>query len=412
MYFTQVLLYFFADTGEFKKILGPLEPTGARRKHQILNSLGKFILKLQKHAFVNWSQSNGFFNFNPSEGALEMKYLGFNTLVLTNSKALYSVLKPENTEERYNRHLSFPFPTEDSFTFFSNEGNNNLSSTSYQKAQELFKEEPFWGFYPPKQKNFTNTIKCKSDVKEFENVLKDQSFDDPIFLLLVNTKSITPVEQGILFDSKTNGHFNYLDVDDPSNMMFTKSLFHELSNFITNSKLLKAHFGALEIKNKEKITDPLQAIAPLILTFKGEHQAPLANVDIFFKCHNESAFFMYLTPHKNSPTDIEWVSSPFLKKLYPTSIETLQQGSIEILPNIKPFPQNPHQNRFEQPFMLTASNFGCLNYLDLNNESISYDGDTAGAKSVLAILNYTAVRGNAFRMTFVCIFFFRFLFST
>ena len=105
--------------GDYKKLLGSLETTGARRKHQILNTVGQYILKLQKHAFVNWSESSGFFNVNSSDGFLEMKYLAPNTLVLTNSKALYSIIRPENSEEQFNRHLSFPFPEEEynSMTF-------------------------------------------------------------------------------------------------------------------------------------------------------------------------------------------------------------------------------------------------------------------------------------------------------
>ena len=139
-------------SGEYKNLLGPLEATGARRKNQIVNALGKHILKLQKHAFVNWSQKEGFFNLNLSNGFLEMKYLASNTLVLTNCKALYSILRPESTDEQYNRHLNFPFPTEKSFKFFSLGGNNNISSSIYEKAKELFKDEPFWGFYPPQAK--------------------------------------------------------------------------------------------------------------------------------------------------------------------------------------------------------------------------------------------------------------------
>ena len=109
-----------------------------------------------------------------------MKYLSPNTLVLTNSKALYSILRPESSEEQYNRHLNFPFPTEDSFKFFSFGGNNNPSSSMYQKAKDMFKEEPFWGFYPPKQKVLFTPAKCKSDTKEFENIIKDDSYEDPL----------------------------------------------------------------------------------------------------------------------------------------------------------------------------------------------------------------------------------------
>ena len=128
-----------------------------------------------------------------------MKYLASNTLVLTNCKALYSILRPESTDEQYNRHLNFPFPTEKSFKFFSLGGNNNISSSIYEKAKELFKDEPFWGFYPPKQKSLDTPSKCKSDTKEFENILKDPSYDEPIFLLLVNKKVDSPAEEGVLF---------------------------------------------------------------------------------------------------------------------------------------------------------------------------------------------------------------------
>ena len=357
------------------------------------------MLKLQKHAFANWSQKDGFFNFNLSNGFLEMKYLASNTLLLTNSKALYSILRPESSEEQYNRHLNFPFPTEDSFSFFSLGGNNNISSTMYQKAKDMFKDEPFWGFYPPKQKNLDTPSKCKSDTKEFENLLKDESYEGPIFLLLINKKVDSPAEQGVLFEADMNGHFNYLDINDPSNIIFTKNLFDKLNAFITNSKLLGSYFGQLEIKNMEKILDPMQTIIPLVIGFKGEHQSPLANVDIYFSARKQSAFLMYLTPYKNIVFDIEWVSSTYLKGLYPESFENLSNGLIEIMPNVKPYPLNPHMNRFEQPFILTTSNFGSLNYLDLNNKKTSYAGDTRGTKSVVAILNYSASKGKISIMT-------------
>ena len=213
-------------------------------------------------------------------------------------------------------------------------------------------------------------------------------------ILLINKKVNSPTEQEVLFESDSNGHFNYLDINDPSNIIFTKSLFDKLDTFIKNSKLLGTYFGQLEIKNKEKILDPMQTIMPLVIGFKGEHQAPLANVDIFFSAMKQNAFLMYLTPSKSPASSVEWVSSSFLKELYPESFENLSNGFIEIMPNIKPYPMNPHMNRFEQPFILTASNFGSLNYLDLNDKKTSYAGDSHGAKSVVAILNYSASQGS------------------
>ena len=350
-------------------------------------------MKLQKHAFANWSQKEGFFNLNLSNGFLEMKYLAYNTLVLTNSKALYSILRPESTDGQYNRHLNFPFPTEESFKFFSLGGNNNISSSMYEKAKDMFKDEPFWGFYPPKQKSLDTPSKCKSDTKEFESILKDVSYDEPIFLLLVNKTVDSPAEESVLFKSGMNGHFNYLDVNDPSNLIFTKIFFDKLNTFVTNSKLLGTYFGQLEIKNKEKILDSTQTIMPVVIGFKGEHQAPLANVDIYFSAIKQSAFLMYLTPYKNAIANAEWVSTSFLKELYSDSFENLSSGFIEIMPNIKPYPLNPHMNRFEQPFILTTINFGALNYLDLSNKKTSFAGDTRGTKSVVAILNYSASKG-------------------
>ena len=46
----------------------------------------------------------------------------------------------------------------------------------YEKAKDLFKEEPFWGFYPPKQKVLFTPAKCKSETKEFENIIKDELY--------------------------------------------------------------------------------------------------------------------------------------------------------------------------------------------------------------------------------------------
>ena len=139
----------------------------------------------------------------------------------------------------------------------------------YQKAKDMFKEEPFWGFYPPKQKVLFTPAKCKSETKEFENIIRDDSYDDPLLLLLINKKVNSPTEQEVLFESDSNLHFNYLDINDPSNIIFTKSLFDKLDTFIRNSKLLGAYFGQLEIKNKEKVLDPMQTIMPLVAATVG-----------------------------------------------------------------------------------------------------------------------------------------------
>ena len=74
---------------------------------------------LQRIAFAKWTRTLGFFEYNPVNGYIEMRWLAPNTLVLTNSKALYSIIQPENPEQRFNRQ-TFQFPSEESFKFFSN----------------------------------------------------------------------------------------------------------------------------------------------------------------------------------------------------------------------------------------------------------------------------------------------------
>ena len=98
---------------------------------------------LQRIAFAKWTRTLGFFEYNPVNGYIEMRWLAPNTLVLTNSKALYSIIQPENPEQRFNRH-TFQFPSEESFKFFSN-GDKKISSSYYETAKNLFDSEPFFG---------------------------------------------------------------------------------------------------------------------------------------------------------------------------------------------------------------------------------------------------------------------------
>ena len=343
--------------------------------------------KLQRVAFTNWSRTLGFFEFNPSNGYMEMRWLPPNTLVLTNSKALYSVIQPENPEQRFNRQ-TFQLPSEENFKFFSND-DKNLFSSYYQTAKNLFEEEPFFGFYPPKNKSLSTGIKCKSDVKELEAILKDITAIEPIIILLVNTHSVEPVEENSLFRTNSNMHFNYLDVEDKSNDLFVRLFSNNLMFFIKNSTLLNAYFGELDLKNVDSIQNSNLLITSFNIGFRTLDQTPLADVDIFIRAPKETAFQMYLAPDIQKIPDSTWISSVFLKSLYPE--QKLPIGMTQLLPNIRPFPK--FIPRFNQPFILATKNFGTLNYLDLHNQRTSYVGDVQGAKCVVALLNYTTEKG-------------------
>ena len=366
-------------------LVGALDQTGTRRKHQILNAFGKLIGNLQRLAFSRWTRTLGFFEFNPSNGYMEMRWLPPNTLVLTNSKALYSVLQPENPEQRFNRH-TFQFPSEESFKFFSN-GDKKLFPSSYEAAKNLFGQEPFFGFYPPKSKTLSTPIKCKTDVKELEHLLKDITAIEPIVILLVNTKSVEPVEQSFLFKPNTNGYFNYLDVEDKSNELLIRLFANNLMFYIKNSSLLNAYFGELyhkEVENSNLL------ISSFNIGFRNPDQTPLPNIDVFFRAPNETAFHMYLAPDIQKIPNSIWIPSSFLRSLYPE--QELPIGMIQLLPNIRPFPK--FIPRFNQPFILATKNFGTLNYLDLHSQKISYIGDVQGGKCVAALLNYTTQKGD------------------
>ena len=339
---------------------------------------------LQRIAFAKWTRTLGFFEYNPVNGYIEMRWLAPNTLVLTNSKALYSIIQPENPEQRFNRQ-TFQFPSEESFKFFSN-GDKKISSSYYETAKNLFDSEPFFGFYPPKSKTLSTPIKCKSDVKEFETLLRDLTALDPIVMLLVNTQPVEPVEQHFLFMPNTNAHFNYLDVEDKSNELFVKLFTNNLLFFIKNSTLLNAYFGELDLKELEKSN---LLVTSFNIGFRTLDQTPLANVDVFIRAPNETAFHMYLAPDIQKIADSIWISSSFLKSLYPE--QRLPNGMTQLLPNIRPFPK--FIPRFNQPFVLATKNFGTLNYLDLHSQITSYIGDVQGGQCVAALLNYTAQKG-------------------
>ena len=342
---------------------------------------------LQRIAFTKWTRTLGFFEFNPSNGYMEMRCLPPNTLVLTNSKALYSVIQPENPEKRFNRH-TFQLPSEESFKFFSND-DKNLFSSYYQTAKHLFEEEPFFGFYPPKSKTLTTPIKCKSDVKELETLLRDISAIEPIIILLVNTQSDEPVEQQFLFMPNTNAHFNYLDVEDKANDLFLKLFNNNLQFFIKNSTLLNAYFGELDLKDVDTIQNSNLLVTSFNIGLRTLDETPLANVDVFIRAPKETAFQMYLAPDIQKIPDSPWISSSFLKSLYPE--QKLPIGMTQVLPNIRPFPK--FIPRFNQPFVLATKNFGTLNYLDLHSQRTSYIGDVQGGQCVAALLNYTAQKG-------------------
>ena len=194
---------------------------------------------LQRIACAKWTRTLGFFEYNPVNGYIEMRWLAPNTLVLTNSKALYSIIQPENPEQRFNRQ-TFQFPSEESFKFFSN-GDKKISSSYYETAKNLFDSEPFFGFYPPKSKTLSTPIKCKSDVKEFETLLRDLTALDPIVMLLVNTQPVEPVEQHFLFMPNTNALWE--------DMARLNALYEELMWPVTDKLTMRIEGDHIVIKN-------------------------------------------------------------------------------------------------------------------------------------------------------------------
>ena len=329
---------------------------------------------------------------------MELQYVGRNSLILTNSNALFQILKPEKISKIFEKK-KFVFPEKKHFKFFSSE--KMLLSTTYQEAYDAF-ENNLFGFYGASSLESPQT--CLSETLDMEALLKDITFQGPIFLVVVNQKSQIPLETKFIKTSKPPQHFNYLDVCDPLNTLFTKHIISEMLTFIKQSVLVSVYFGSVEEKNIETYLDPLKNIAPLIIGLKNDDgMSSLAQFDLFIQ-FNSYSYALYFTP---LPVELGvWKDISFFNNFYPPSLEVDRQNVIEIFPNVKPFPAYGG-SIFSKPYFLKTLNFGTKNFLDICAKRpgfLDYAGDTRGTMSLLSVLKYSTSSGISNYAHFILLF--------
>ena len=330
-----------------------------------------------------WSSSVAPIRFNPTISLMECGLIGPNTLILFSS-FLWKVFSPQNAIEMINsRNLNkYVFPKEESFDFFSFE-NVLLSSTAYKQANEIFQKGGFSGFFPP-QTSVNETIKCVSDISDFEKYLKSDDAS-PAFLCFINFKSEMPFETGKFSALDPFLQFNYLDLTDKTNVLFAKYIYHEIFQFVQQSRIVQAYFGSLEVKSDESSHQDSSLIMPLIV---GAKKGVLPQLDIFLKFPDPN-FLLYFSPHMDLIQQDGWVSVQEFYKLY-ANTEIRNKKRLTLFPNTHAYPDTT--SRFSKPFFLFPLNFGKLNYL--NGESETLSGETSNARCLLCMLNYSAQTGN------------------
>ena len=234
-----------------------------------------------------------------------------------------------------------------------------------------------------------------SSTVEFENVLKDIAYQEPIYIAIINKKNALPSETKIISNTPTSQQFNYLDLSDPTNSLFTKMMICDFFEFIKNSVLVSTFFGAIELKKVDSYSDPLKNYTPLIVGIKNKtEKSYLANFDIFLK-FNSIIHSFYFSPDAFKKG--EWIHVDYFKKFYPRINEILSNDVVQVFPNIKPFPVSGGAF-FQQPFFLKTLNFGENNFLDICKQkegSNDMTGDTRGTECLLAFLRYTSSSGKA-----------------
>ena len=329
-----------------------------------------------------WSSTVAPLRFNSKIGLMECGLIGPNTLILFSS-FLWKVFSPQNGIEMINsKNLNkYVFPKEDSFDFFSFE-NVLLSSTVYKEAKDIFEKGGLSGFFPPQ--TLTNeTIKCVSDTLNFEKYLRsdDQS---PIFLCFINSKSEVPFEIGKFAALDPFLQFNYLDLTDKTNVLFTKYVYNEILKFVQQSSVVQTYFGTLEVKRGKGLNPESSLITPLVVEAK---EGILPQLDIFLKFPSVN-FFLYFSPHMDLVQNDGWVSVHEFFKLY-AATGVKNKKELTLFPNTAPYPDS--SSHFSKPFFLFSLNFGKFNYL--NGQRGALSGETSNARCLLCMLNYSAQTG-------------------
>ena len=324
-------------------------------------------------------------HFNSKIGLMEFSLIGPNTLVLF-SNCLWKIFSPQMGVEMINsRNMKkITFPEEATFDFFSFESFENvmLSSTAYNEAREVFDKGGFSGFFPP-QTFINETTKCVSDTSDFERYLKSDD-TTPIFLCFINLKSAKPFEVGQFSVLDPFLQFNYLDLTDKANVLFSKYVYHEMLQFVQRSAIVQAYFGTVEAKSFEIGQHESPLISPLTV---GVNTGSLAPIDIFLK-FPDSNFFLYFSPQMHLPQKDGWISAQEFNKLYSKSVLRNKKEQT-LFPNVRPYPDS--SSYFSKPFFLFSLNFGKFNFS--NGESGIFSGETSGARGLICMVNYSAQTG-------------------
>ena len=100
-----------------------------------------------------------------------MKHVGSNTLVLTNSPALFQIIKPKKVVKSFIQS-KFVFPEQEDFKFFSSD--KVLLSSAYEEARKAFDSELF-GFFG-NNLSLTEPQPCLTNISQFEQAIKDISY--------------------------------------------------------------------------------------------------------------------------------------------------------------------------------------------------------------------------------------------
>ena len=321
---------------------------------------------------------------------MEMKYVGKNSIILTNSHALLQIIRPEIFFKKFEKS-KFVFPDEEDFKFFSSD--KILNSSVYEEGKKYF-DENLYGFYGSDDSFFSSTS-CLSNTSELESYLKDFSKQDPIFIAIINKKSVFPSETKKILNTPTSQQFNYLDLSDSTNSLFTKMLICDFFEFIKRSVLVSTFFGDIELRKVDSYLDPLTNYTPLIVGIKNRTEnSYIANFDLFLQ-FNSLSYGFYFSPKVFKKN--EWIHVDYFKKFYPKLSETLSNDAVQVFPNIKPFPVSGG-GFFSQPYFIKTLNFGENNFLDICKQkegSNDITGDIRGAECLLAFLRYSASSGKS-----------------
>lgn len=336
---------------------------------------------------------------------MEINFIPPNTLVVTNSKALFDVLKPDDLGYKRVDRQTFLMPPRKDFMFFGFDEEENGSNTKldmHTAAHNLFSNgELIYGFYPldkDPEKKFTsfNNQPCASKCGKLETIIQNASNIEPIYIAVLNMGSLLPVE--VYKCEGSHLKYNYLDVKDPSNAVFSNYIHTELGAVVLNSRLITSYFGEDTLQASTHhhtiFHDPYSVISPLKISFRSKTNEGgdlmLGGIDLFINFGKNQALQAYFTPLDDTNVS-GWLGPQYFNPLYTGFyVEPTDNSIITVFLNTKRYPTT--ESIFSQPFTLEVLNFGRYNYLHSTEVSTTVT-DLHQASRVLAFLRYNADQG-------------------